>query len=190
LSDAVLPPSPPSPNAAERKVYQDAYNRVVGAARLEDIRLTSCKFDVEIEYHTIRQQEVATNAPILRRSFSSKHEIIGFDKETGVLAGLFNWHVEARRGKKRLLKAAASFLILYNDVPDVPEEPAFAFLARVGRFATYPYFRNFVAQLSWMSQSDLPIMPVLIEPLVGTPRGRSRPEKVESARPSQSAKGE
>ncbi len=41
------------------------------------------------------------------------------------------------------------------------DEAVLVFVERVGKFATYPYFRAHCSQLSWESGADLPILPVI-----------------------------
>jgi preprotein translocase subunit SecB len=84
-----------------------------------------------------------------------------YSAEKGILAGDFKWHVDVRKGKQKLVSVTATYSIIYRNVPRVEEEHAQAFLSRVGRFATYPYFRALVARLSAEANANLPILPVL-----------------------------
>ncbi len=78
-----------------------------------------------------------------------------------MLAGKFKWDVTIKKGRKKLLVIEAVYLVVYQNVPTVPEEPALAFLQKVGKFATYPYFRALVATLAAYARADIPILPVL-----------------------------
>jgi hypothetical protein len=138
-----------------------AYDEVVRAAKLAGIKLYSSSFKINPEYYPARDEELESQKSLLNRGFTWTHEPVGFVKESGILAGVFNWGIEVKKGRKRLVSAKAGYMVIYTDVPPVDDEPALAFLKKVGRFACYPYFRSYVAQMGWAAEADLPILPVL-----------------------------
>lgn len=109
-----------------------------------------------------REQEADPTKKVrLGRGFNWTFERIGYEKDDGLLAGAFAWDVVVKKGNTKLLSAQATYMVAYGDVPDVDEEPAFAFVERVGRFATYPYFRSHVAHMASQAGADVPVLPVL-----------------------------
>lgn len=138
----------------------EAYNSVVEHAQLLDIRLTDFKFSVKPRYYEAIEEENAGEVS-LTRTFDHDVTDIGFDPEIGALGGRFNWTLRVLRGKTKLVSVEGSFFVAYSDVPNVERQHAEAYLRKVGRFATYPYFRSVVAQMSWESSASLPVMPVL-----------------------------
>lgn len=146
--------------ASEKASALAAYNKVVEDAELLDIRLTDFKFSVKPKYYPAIEKEADGNVR-LSRSFDHEVVDIGRDAEMGTVGGRFVWSLKISEGKARLMTIDASFFVVYRSVPDVEQEHVEAYLRKVGRFATYPYFRNLVSQMSWESATDLPIMPVL-----------------------------
>jgi hypothetical protein len=149
--------------ASERARRVAAYDEVAKAATLLDLRLVSSKFYAKPEYYVANTQEDADGKPFLKRGFTWRHEALGYDPEGGILSGFFFWQITVRKGRSKLLDAEATYLVSYAKVPPVEDDPALAFLRKVGRFATYPYFRAYVAEMSWASSADLPTLPVLRE---------------------------
>lgn len=138
-----------------------AYNAVVADAVLADLRLTESRFKIQKSFYALRGREREIRKPLTKREFDSELVAPIYSADKGILAGEFKWTVDVRKGKQKLVFIAATYFILYRNVPKVEEEHAKAFLARVGRFATYPYFRALVARLSAEANADLPILPVL-----------------------------
>ncbi|SOC46244.1 hypothetical protein SAMN05892877_12170 [Rhizobium subbaraonis] len=138
----------------------NAYNAVVEHAELLDIRLTDLKFSVKPKFYPLMEAERSGEVS-LQRSFDVDVSDSGYDPEIGSLGGVFTWRLKVSQSRTKLLTVDASFFVVYRNVPEVERQHADAYLQRVGRFATYPYFRSLVAQMSWESASELPIMPVL-----------------------------
>lgn len=145
---------------ADKAAALAAYNQVVEKAELTDIRLVDLKLSVKPKYYTVVQDEESGGKRV-QRGFEHTLKEVFFDGETGSLGGRFDWSISVTAARKKLFSIDASFLIAYHDVPDVGREHVEAYLRRVGRFATYPYFRSLVSTLSWESKAELPIMPVL-----------------------------
>jgi hypothetical protein len=133
------------------------YGKVARSARIFDLRLVSARFEVKPEYALAGEQASSNN------NFTWVHTPLAYQADAKALSGFFTWKVEVKKGRKRTLFAEARYLVTYDNVPDVDERAAFAFLENVGKFATYPYFRAYVAQMSWNSNANLPILPVLRE---------------------------
>lgn len=136
------------------------YNGLVRDAELADIRLVDLKFNVKPEYFAGLRDE-AEGKKALTRAFDSTISDLFHEEEARTIGGQFDWVTEVRSGKKKLLRIEARFLVVYGNVPEVSHEAKERYIQRVGRFATYPYFRSLVSQLAWESKAELPIMPVL-----------------------------
>ncbi|SDG49515.1 hypothetical protein [Pelagibacterium luteolum] len=133
----------------------EAYNRVVENAELESIRLVSSNFVVKPEYF------LNFSPGNWKNSFNSNFVDTFFDRNENLLGAQIEWTVSVKRGNKNLLSTKAIYLIAYSNVPEVEEEHCMAFVRRVGRFSTYPYFRALVSRYSAESNAELPILPVL-----------------------------
>jgi hypothetical protein len=97
----------------------------------------------------------------LNHAFNMVPSDAGFDEEFGLLMCQMNWSLSAKKSRSTLLKLTAQYIIYYSGVPNVDDKYRTEFMQRVGKFATYPYFRNLVSQISWASSAELPILPVL-----------------------------
>ena len=153
-------------NRDEEKFVIKKYNDVVRSAELLDVRLTSSKFDVKPEYYGWKDRDKAFRE-------ESALDLEGglkwtqYDAEHGLLVGNFDWKAGCKKNRRKLLSITATYLIAYRVLKDSEEKYAHVFLASVGRFAIFPYFRSLVSQYSAASMADLPILPVLKEKIGG-----------------------
>lgn len=136
------------------------YNNLVHEAELTDIRLVDLKFNAKPAYFAALRGE-NEGGKALVRAFDGKMSDIFYDKELSTLGGQFDWVTEVKVGGKKLLKVEARYLVVYGNVPSAPEKTRERYIQRVGKFATYPYYRALVSQISWESKTELPVMPVL-----------------------------
>jgi hypothetical protein len=141
------------------------YNAVVKSADLVDIRLLSSKFDVKTEYFTLKQAEEDEQKKRIKHAFGWDLSRFSYSQETGHMFGHLEWSATSTRGKKTLLTIKATYLIVYTAGEDLEEEYVSAFLSNVGRFATFPYFRSLVATYSAAASADLPLLPILKQPI-------------------------
>ncbi len=144
-----------------KKAALAAYNKVVAGCELVTINLVDARFKVDPGFYDIRAREKTEAKSLTRREFDCDVSTPVFKKDSGLLAGRFLWKVEVLKGKKKLVTLQATYVVLYKNVPDVGEEHISAFLQRVGRFASYPYFRGLFSRLAAEAQLDLPVLPVL-----------------------------
>jgi hypothetical protein len=99
---------------------------------------------------------------------------VAYDEAQGIASAFFAWRLfgdslpeegsapEAPAGApKRVIEFVATYLVGYAGIPGQPKAPVAAFVDQVGEFASYPYFRSFVSQLSWASNIPIPILPVI-----------------------------
>jgi hypothetical protein len=144
----------------EKAAALEAYNAVVADAELSDIRLVSVDFRIRPEYYDLVRNEKVKKLK-LKRTFAGEFSNFSFDPKTKMLGGQFEWSISTVSARKKPLQVTVVYFIAYKNVPDVDITHSKAFISRVGRFATYPYFRALVSQLSWESKANLPTMPVL-----------------------------
>lgn len=144
----------------EKEAALAAYNSVVADAELRDITLIFTTFVIKPDYYKLALEDEDTASKV-KRELDSNFSAFTYDAERRLLGGQFDWSVEATFGRRKLLNARASFIVSYENVPDVDGVHMEAFIKRVGRFATYPYFRSLVSQFSWESKAELPPLPVL-----------------------------
>lgn len=142
----------------ERAAAVAAYNEVVASADLNDITLIFVNFVVKPGYY---QAMAGDDVSKLRRGFHSDFKAFSYDPEQNRLGGQFDWTIDVSYSRKKLLQIKASYVVTYDNVPDVGNTHIEAFIKRVGRFATYPYLRNLTSHLSWESRAELPVLPVL-----------------------------
>lgn len=133
------------------------YDLIVERANLLDIRMNGLDFNIVPDYYQFEKN----NFDNVKFTFEGSFNHINFNRESGILFGEIEWTCKAKNKNRNLLKINATYLIVYIDIPSVSDDPAEGFLKKVGRFATYPYFRSTVSQLSWSSEANIPIMPVL-----------------------------
>lgn len=133
------------------------YAAVTRAAELVLIELTSCNFSVAPEFF----RELAQDNPRHKYSYGEEFENPVYDSESGIAGGEFVWTLGVKVGRKKVVRVSATYRIIYTNLSEMNGGAITAFVKRVGRFATYPYFRGLVSHLSWESNAELPIMPVI-----------------------------
>jgi len=134
----------------------DVYAKLTIAARLHDIRLVKCEY--WIKPNIFDALEDLSN-------FGFSGEPIGFhfDTNSGVAMGQYRWEAEVKLGRRKVLKHVAEYLITYVELNDFEERYARFYFEKVGRFATYPYFRSDFSHQSSGSGITLPPLPSLNE---------------------------
>ena len=134
----------------------EAYNVVARAAKLRHIALFQSHFTVESGYFSARRSE---NPP--RPRYAGEFGTHHFDASDGQAGCEWKWAITLTHERKKLLSIEVVYLIAYDGLKDCDEQQVVRFLRRVGRFATYPYFRAHVSQLNWEARLDLPILPTI-----------------------------
>jgi len=145
---------------ARRELDAAAYNAVVAASELRDISLMHCHFDLEPAYY-----DAVGKGEALQHMFADEVVAFDFDSDDGVATIGFDWRLEVRTpdADEPVLELVATYLVMYTELAGQDEDAVRAFTSRVGRFATYPYFRALASQMSWAADAPMPIMPVLRE---------------------------
>lgn len=148
-------------DGSERPFVIKKYNEVVHNAELVDIRLTSSSFRVEPEYFV--EEDIKR-----KLENSGQPKWIEFDSKSRLALGSFDWEAKCKSGRRTVLSVKARYLIVYSISTDVESRYAEDFVANVGRFAVFPYFRSLVSQYSAASSAELPLLPVLRQRIVNT----------------------
>lgn len=139
---------------------REAYANVVKSAELLDIRLLSSSFVVEMGIFEDDEDEAVAEKQ-LDCTFGCEAPNASYEPENGGLMGQFEWQASVIRDDAEVLKIGGSYVIAYQCAPDLDEQATTMFVERVGRFATFPYFRALVGFYSTASSIDIPILPVL-----------------------------
>ena len=132
------------------------YNKVARAAKLRRIMLLRSNFAVQLDYFAVMDKEGAPK-PTYGGNFANQT----FDVKAGRASCEWTWTISARQNRRRLLSIEVTYLIVYAGLEGCIEEAVVRYLRRVGRFASYPYFRAHVSQLNWESGANLPILPTI-----------------------------
>lgn len=147
------PAKPPRP----REISPKAYNAVAGAAKLTFIMLLKSDFEVHPEYFQMQAEKQFSQ----KLMFGSEVDDPIYDKKKGSAAAEFTWILYQKVSRKKVLKLTVKYLIAYNNLEGQNAEAVCAFVKKLGKFATYPYFRAHASQLSWESGAELPILPII-----------------------------
>jgi hypothetical protein len=138
------------------------YNQVVQTAELRDIKLVASVFSVSPEYY-------AGQPEALDMILSDKLDWVNFDEAGTLATASFDWSADCKRDDEDLLSVSATYIIAYAFSASAGRRYVEAFIQNVGRFALYPYFRALVAQFSAASSADLPVLPIIKQPIANPP---------------------
>jgi hypothetical protein len=136
----------------------DVYAKVSTAAQLRDIKLLESAYSIKPEVF-----EVTEDLENMNHGFSGECTQLFFDEEAGLALGHYRWSAEVKSGRKKVLKLQADYLVAYTGLTDCDEGHVRFFFEKVGRFATYPYFRALFSHQSSESGLMLPPLPTLNE---------------------------
>lgn len=134
------------------------YNEISCAARLREIKLIASAYMVRPEAF-----QVAQDLNSLKNSFSGKCTDFIYDAEDGLAWGRFQWVAEIKSGRKACLKLSSEYLVLYSDIYERDKQHVEAYFLKIGRFATYPYFRATFSHNVGETGILLPPLPTLTE---------------------------
>lgn len=145
-------------NTSSFKLDHDVYAEIASSAELFELKLVGSAYSVKPEVF-----EFEKNLEKLNHSFSGHCAAFKLANETGIALSHYQWVAEVKLGRKKVLKLDTSYLISYSELADFDEEHVELFVNKVGRFATYPYFRSLFSH--HMSESGIifPPLPILKE---------------------------
>ena len=138
------------------------YSRVVKSAQLREILLLGSSFDVDRNFMESLEPE-DDDGISLDFTYGADVPGVKYDSEEGVLLGQFDWYARAGKNDQKAIEIRGSYAIIYSCDADLDEEAGEQFVLRVGKFATFPYFRQLVGFYGNAASLELPILPVLTE---------------------------
>jgi preprotein translocase subunit SecB len=130
------------------------YNSIVARAHLRSIRMTKSQFEMKPEALDIDPD-------------AWRHNVVAgvldsfLESENGSLYGVFSFEVICRHGRKKVLSISATYLTSYRIQGECDANACELFVERVGKVATYPYFRSLVASLTAQAGLMMQPLPVL-----------------------------
>ena len=148
---AGAPPNIPPENVEKKR---NDYNRVVRQARLISIILDNVDFD-------IKPEAVAADKASIKRNISSDAQLVSFDSEDGSCFAKIVWKVDVHHNRKKIVKCKASYVVMYDNIKECPNEVVNIFVENVARPATYAFFRALYAHLDWSAGLASPPLPVV-----------------------------
>jgi len=138
------------------------YAKVVKSAELNGIVLLSSSFHADRDY--LQGQGTEGDGDMeLNLSYGLDTPEVGYDAENGQCSGQFDWYVRAQHEDHTAIEILGSYGIVYDCDAQLDPEAVRNFVLRVGRFATFPYFRQLVSFYGDAGSIGLPILPVLTE---------------------------
>lgn len=140
--------------AEKAPIPAEDYNAVVRSAHLLDIKLISSEF-------TIRAPYFAEDRENIRFVYGCEAGAQHYNVTDGRLVGTFNLEAGAKRSRRFLLKAKATYVIAFAIEGNPTEEGALAYLRRVGAFGCWPYFRAHFAALCASAGAEAPPLPIM-----------------------------
>lgn len=133
------------------------YAEVANNANLVDVRLIESNFSIKPEYYALSSEDG------VKFSYNCKTHDPSFLEDEGVSAAVFKWVAEAKSGNRKILKIECSYFVMYEDLVGYKPEYALAYVYKVGKFTSYPYFRNMVSVYSANARAEMPLLPSLKE---------------------------
>jgi preprotein translocase subunit SecB len=130
------------------------YNNLVSRAHLRSIRLTSSRFDMKPE-------ALDLDPDAWRNNVGAGAVQTFLEPESGSLYGVLAYEVTCRQGRKRVLSVSATYLVNYHIEGECDSAACELFVERVGKIASYPYFRGLVASLTAQAGLTMRPLPVL-----------------------------
>lgn len=143
--------SAPPAKARKQRGGASQYNDFVGRTVLRSIRLIESRFEMKPE-----ALGIPTSA--WRNSLSQQPGDAFIDEESGIFNGFIRFEMIARHRRKRIVTALAQYMVSYQVTGACDQALADMFVERVGRIASYPYYRVLVATL--VSQAGIVMQPL------------------------------
>lgn len=130
------------------------YNAVVTGADLLDVKLIGSTFSVEPQFFSEDRDS---------KNFSFGCEIATgyYLEEDRKLIGTFLLEAGSKTGRKWVLRAKSTYVVVFDVEGSPSEEAALSYLRRIGKFVCYPYFRAHFAGLCSGAGAEMPPLPVM-----------------------------
>lgn len=147
------------------------YNSLVSRARLRSIRLTGSRFE-------LKPEGLDLDPEAWRNNVKAEAVETFLEPESGSLYGILGFEAVCRQARKRVLTVGGTYLVSYKIEGECAAPACELFVERVGKVATYPYFRSLVATLT--SQAGLMMQPLPV--MSFAPRSVSSAAALEEAK--------
>jgi hypothetical protein len=161
MSNTVKPRESKAPQdieeAAKPSYTRDDYNAVAGAAQLAQIMLVSSAFEVKPNYWRDKKEDPDK----IKHNYDWDIRQYEYNAKEGAALAHIEFKIDVRSKRKNALNIRCAYLVVYAGIENMHPEAVEAFMRRIGRFAAYPYFRAHVSQLSWESNTGLPVLPTI-----------------------------
>lgn len=139
--------------ADHNQVDADCYNKIVSSATLSAILLKDVNFAGDLSK--------LSGSPSIDFRIGSGMLAWGYDAESSMLTGIFQYTLQGIHDEKVVLAVKAVYAVEYNvDIPCESDE-GHLFLQRVGKYAAYPYYRALFSTMTDQAGIAMPPLPVL-----------------------------
>lgn len=140
--------------AEKKPIPAEEYNAVVETAHLLDVKMIASEFSVRAPFFSEEKEGV-------RFVYGCEAGTQHYNAEDGRLLGMFHVEAGAKKSRKFLLKAKATYVIAFAVEGKPTQEGALAYLSRVGSFGCWPYFRAHFATLCASAGAEAPPLPIM-----------------------------
>lgn len=148
----------PDLTKATFELDQEAYSKVSLSARLQEVKLIGSNYLVRPEVFGI-----VADIENMDLRFSGECDNYSFESDDGVCFGHFIWTAEIKSGRKSCFKLKSQYLLLYSNLEGCDAGHVNFFFKKMGRFATYPYFRSHFSHHTSETGIIMPPLPTLRE---------------------------
>jgi hypothetical protein len=132
----------------------DKYNETVQRAELRHVLLISSSFEMDPNYFEKAEEERSLQRGEDVKSFTLTEDGCGAAAEV-------EFYAKAAAEDEVLFSIVCKYVVYFSFDEPVEQETAQKVILRVGRFTAYPFFRQHVAQISWESGLDIPMLPII-----------------------------
>jgi hypothetical protein len=141
---------------AQAPISPAEYNELVDNAELTSVRLVSSNFKLEPD-------AIQADGEDMKRSYSCVTEGCYFEDGDDRAVGIIDASASLKVNKKNVFKLKCQYVVFYS-VKGSPSKIAVqTFINRVGRFAVYPYFRGYFAEVCSQAGLYVPPLPIMRE---------------------------
>lgn len=137
---------------------QGIYDEIARRARLLDVVLAKQAY--EIKYADFLEAE---NENRLDYSFIGEPLGVTDPSENGMIIGGYRWRADLKHGRKKVLKLATEYTLLYSGLSGANPEYVQLYFNKLARFTSYPYFRSMFATCAANSGVSLAPLPSLTD---------------------------
>lgn len=115
----------------------DEYSKVSCAAALREIKLIQSDYLLKPEGVLLMSDPEKLNL-----SYGGDCSFLNYDEDDCTAVSQFEWRAEVKHGRKRCVRLRAAYILIYAGFDNCDPKHVGLFISKIGRFATYPYFRS------------------------------------------------